>query len=167
MDVTINAVEMYIASQVGTMRYIASRQKNFQDRGIANDWDGDCNGAIGELAVAKSLRIYWNPTLNSGKKPDVSGYQVRATTRKNGCLIIRPNDKLEEVYILATFKFPIVRLCGWMWLSEAKIQKFHRPEDNMGPEAYWVHQNDLMHTPLPKVTNYVREQTFVAAELSL
>lgn len=150
LEVPINSVEMYLAAQVGTMRYVASRQRGLPEViHSGQDWDGDCHGAIGELAVAKSLGVYWHPTVNEGKSPDVAGYQVRATNRSPGYLIIRPASVKNEVYIFCTIKFPIVKICGWMWLVDAKVPAFLRKADDKGPEAHWVPQSKLMRTTLP------------------
>jgi hypothetical protein len=149
--VDVSAVETYIAAQVGSMRHVASLQQgSFKGTFSRQDWDGDCNGTIGEMALAKALGTYWSPSINVGKAADVAGYQVRTTTHRDGCLIIRGPDEKNEPYVLCIFEFPRVVIPGWIWLAEAKVDAFRRPADSNGPEAFWVPQKNLRSEPLPQ-----------------
>lgn len=153
--VTLTNPEIYVASQIGVMRNVASHQRNLprtnRSAEYNNDhqWETDINGALSEMAVAKAFGVYWNPTVNVGKLADVGKIQVRSNTRKNGHLIIRKRDSDDEVFMLVLCNNPDFTLAGWIWSKDAKIQEFYRPENQYGVEAWWVSQDKLNKTALP------------------
>lgn len=59
-------------------------------------------GAIGECAFAKFANIYWDGSVNrfNGMGQDVGDFQVRARSAKNLPMIIRPNDKDNDLFVL-------------------------------------------------------------------
>lgn len=147
--VVLTHPEIYIASQIGVMRNVASHQRNLprtnRDADANNDhqWETDINGALAESAAAKAFGVYWNPSVNVGKLADVGNLQVRSNTRKNGHLIIRGSDKDEEIFLLVICRNPEFYLVGWMRASDAKVDKFYRPANQYGVEAWWVDQDSL------------------------
>lgn len=154
-SVTLTHPEIYLASQIGVMRNVASHQRKLPrgNRGAEanNDhqWETDINGALAEMAVAKAYGVFWNPTVNVGKTADVGIIQVRSNTRLNGHLIIRASDKDTEPFMLVICQNPVFHVVGWMMASEAKSPKFYRPENKYGVEAWWVDQDSLIRDPLP------------------
>ena len=59
-----------------------------------SDWATDIDGALAEIAPAKWLGVWYEPTNMNFKGPDVGRQvQTRSTTYENGHLIFRPNDK--------------------------------------------------------------------------
>jgi hypothetical protein len=146
--ITLSWAELMIAGQIGTMRLVASRKQGFPDSSNPNtavklDWKTDFEGAAAEMAYAKYRNVYYDPTVNTFKAPDVAGDQVRSTTYKMGRLIVRGKDVNEERYILVVCSAPTYRMAGWIWTSEAKKSEWFRPEDETGPSAWWVPQDAL------------------------
>jgi hypothetical protein len=76
-------------------------------------------GCIGEMALAKYLRIDWGHTQYNKNAYDVGGYEVRSTLRGNGCLLTHESDK-PAIYILATLDpvDRVIELRGWQTLYE-------------------------------------------------
>jgi hypothetical protein len=152
--IQLTSPEIYIASQIGVMRNVASHQRNLprgnRDAEANNDhqWETDINGALAELAVAKAYGVYWNPSVNVGKAADVGVIQVRSNTRKNGHLIIRKSDKDHEPFMLVICQNPVFHIVGWMIAGEAKRDEFYRPADKFGVEAWWVDQASLNKNPI-------------------
>jgi hypothetical protein len=62
-------------------------------------------GLCGELAVARHCGVEdWVPGLNTfHNTPDVGEFEVRATARRDGRLIIRPGEPMDRHYWLVTF----------------------------------------------------------------
>jgi len=84
----------------------------------------DVEGAAAEMAVAKYFGVYWYPSVNSGKAADVKNFQVRSTNHKNGKLIVRENDEKNEQYILVTCNVQKFNIIGWIWLNDAKQDRY-------------------------------------------
>ena len=153
--VTLTYPEIYVASQIGVMRNVASHQRELprtnRSAEFNNDhqWETDINGALAEISVAKVFGVYWNPSVNVGKAADVGTIQVRSNTRKNGHLIIRKRDKDDEIFMLVICQNPIFHIVGWIKACDAKVPCFYRPENKYGVEAWWVDQGSLHTDPLP------------------
>lgn len=145
VKIELTNVELLIASQVGAMRRVASIQRHLTNQKQSNksQWEIDIDGAAAEMAVAKYLNVYWLPTVNAGKAADVSGFQVRSTTREYGSLIIRENDVKNEKYILVISQAKTFIIVGWIWCDEGKQEKFWKTKDENGLPAWWVPQSEL------------------------
>ena len=135
-----------VAGQIGTMRLVSSRKKGLIDQvdakvGIKLDWTTDFDAAAAEMAYAKYRNVYYDPTVNTFKAPDVAKDQVRSTLHLGGNLILRGKDIAEERYILVICSSPVYRMAGWIWASEAKQEKWLQPK--YGKNIWWVPQEDL------------------------
>lgn len=110
-------------------------------------------GAIGEYAAAKALGKCWSPAVgildtNTG---DLSGVHVKATTRTDGSLIVRPHDPPELPYVLAILRLTdrdgmFVTLPGWIQGSDARDDRYWRDRDprrGVHRAAWFVPQSDL------------------------
>jgi hypothetical protein len=153
--ISLTGPETYIAAQIGVMRNVAAHQRGLPrgnrsaEFNNAHQWETDVNGALAELAVAKAYGVYWNPSVNVGKAPDVGSLQVRSNTNKNGHLIIRESDKDDEIFVLVICQNPDFHVVGWIPANEAKVDKFFRPANQYGVAAWWVDQASLRMEALP------------------
>jgi len=145
IEVTLTPSELFVSSHVGCLRHISSIQRKLPNivAGSKDDWNSDVDGASAEMAVAKHLGVYWNQSVNAGKAPDVLEYQIRSTSHRNGCLIIRERDKVDATYILVITNPPIFKIIGSIHSTIAKQDKYWRKADDMGVGAWWVPQCDL------------------------
>jgi len=126
--VTLSDADMLNAVIVGARRRIKAYKLGRPAYHVKADpgkpppyWQIDLTGAIGELAVAKYLNLYWDMSIVEDVKQvegDVGRYQVRSTERPDGGLIIRDPDK-QVPFILAIVTDNVVRLPGWLWRSDA------------------------------------------------
>jgi len=155
--VTLVRSELYVCGLVATIRRVVSIYAHLDKNKHAykSDWDTDFDGTCGECAAAKHYGRYWPMSVtfpgvddaSSYKKFDIDGFQVRATPWRDGHLIVRPNDKLGERYILAiTVDLPVVRLVGSFSSDEAK-QDCYRHTDAQGFEYWRVSQAKLHDLP--------------------
>jgi len=144
-------VEVRMACILGIERRIQSRQQNRNtDKAAArntDNWAIDIDGALAEMALAKYLGVFFNPTINTFKEPDVKRYQVRSTSYANGHLIIRPDDKPRELpdqeFVLGITTFmPDIHLVGMLTAGEAAVDQYWRDD------SWWVPNGHL--GPLPE-----------------
>ena len=143
MEVTLTTHEMAIAAWVGVRRNVESRRRGLRDRhGYKGDgWQVHIEGAGGELAVAKALDMYWDGSVNTFKRADLPGIQVRtALTHKN--LIVRPADAPDEVFVLVTGQMPDYQVHGRLRGSDAMQPQFLSGVGGR-PPAYFVPPSKL------------------------
>ena len=133
-----------MASEIGRLRQLASVKAGRQDQhGFAGDgWSEHIEGACGEQAVAKALNVYWDGSIDSFKRDDLPGLQVRTRSNHQWDLLIRPNDPDQAVYVLVTGRCPSYRVHGWIHGHEAKQACWLRDYGNR-PPAYFVPQSAL------------------------
>jgi len=137
--------EVAMAANVGLARQLAALRAGRPDRhgyhGLG--WTEHCEGACGELAVAKIMGIYWNGSIDSFKLPDLGGnLQVRTRSGDNYELIVRLNDANADRFILVTGRAPIFTVRGWIAGSAAKRDKWIQTHGNR-PAAFFVPQHAL------------------------
>lgn len=146
IEVKLTESEMRMAAGVGIDRQIQSVVRGLQDKHgyTGNGWDIHILGALTELVVAKHFGLYWEGGVNTFKKPDVAGYQIRYNNTTPNYLIIRPEDDVKETYICVVGKAPTFFIAGWMTGKEAKVKKwFGNPFKNKRPDAFCVPVNEL------------------------
>lgn len=144
ISVKLNQYEMIEAGNIGMLRRILSLNK-LNDRmhsPYSNPWQIDMEGAMAEMAYAKAMGVYWPAGVGTFKAPDVGSVQVRATERHDNSLIIRSNDKDEDVYVLVTGSAPQYNIVGWIRGADGKNPSFVKTP-NGGAPAYFVPQSKL------------------------
>ena len=102
-------------------------------------------GCLGEKALAKHADKYWNGTIGRVDLPDVGEWQVRARTRIDYEMVLHPEDKDDEIFVLAhviTASLPRVRLSGWIYGRDGKKKEFWKNLGNDRP-AFFVPHNQL------------------------
>ena len=145
--ITLTETEMRSASLVGIERQMDSMRKGSKDSyGFqGNPWGNHVLGALGEKAVAKLLRVYWDEsvgTYNEGY--DVGNYQVRTSASHYAGMTIRHRDNDRKKYILVTGTGPTFRIHGWMYAGEAKRHpEWLEDKQNRGSPAFFVPQSAL------------------------
>jgi len=104
-------------------------------------------GAYGERAFFKFLGRPWEHLVDTFKAPDVPGtrYQVRTATKDTGDLVVRENDKDDEVFVLVVPNpsLPEFRIVGWMEGAEAKVPENWKQPNPSLPPAWFVPQAAL------------------------
>lgn len=138
--IILNSTELMIASLAGSMRRVSSIKDGLNKNKHAekSDWSTDVDGAAAEMAFAKFLNVYWSAANNSFKEPDVGTWQVRSTSRKDGHLIIRHNDKeLEERFVLIITEPPKYHIVGFILNLNSRQDRYWRGD------SWWVPQTDL------------------------
>lgn len=155
IQVTLGSRELLLAAEVGAWRHIESRRSALTNKvGYEGfGWHTDVEAACAEIAVARALNLYWSGAVDGARSKDVGfRYQVRHTTRPDGCLILRETDAAEDIYILVTGASPSLVIRGWVEGYEGKAPSFWKV-DVQSP-AWFVPQSALY-----RMENLPREET--------
>ena len=146
MIVTLTWSEQLFAAQAGVMRRISAIHKKRDEpykTPTGDLWGIDVESSGAEAAVAKALRRYWQPLSTIAETDgDVSGVEVRSTTRKDGHLIVHDRDKDHAPFVLVRGVFPVYDLVGWMYGRDAKQDQYKTTQVRFG-YAYFVPDRDL------------------------
>lgn len=146
VTITLTWSECLLASQIGMLRQIESLKKGLPDKhgfdGLG--WDVHIEGAMGELAVAKYLGVYWSGSVNTFKNlPDVDSLEIRTRSKPEYELIVRENDSDDSVFVLVTGKCPKYTLVGCIPGAQAKSPQWRKTHGGR-PPAYFVPHSALL-----------------------
>lgn len=88
-------------------------------------WNIHIEGAGGEIALAKALGMYWSGSVNTFKVGgDVGELQVRTRSQHYYDLILRPDDRDDDLFALVTGLMPNYLVRGWTYARDAKRSEF-------------------------------------------
>jgi hypothetical protein len=147
VNVRLTWSEALLGATIGVQRQLEALAKGRPDShgfdGL-DGWSKHVEGACGELAVAKVLDKYWGGTVNTFKDGGDIGaaIQVRTRTKDYYDLIVRDDDKPEDVFVLVVGKAPSFRVVGWIRGRDAKQPAWIQHHGNR-PAAYFVPQAQL------------------------
>lgn len=101
-------------------------------------WSEHIEGACGEAAVAKVLNRFWNGSVDTfATGGDVGDIQVRTRSSHDYELLVRPDDRDSDVFILVTGRAPTFRVIGYIWGRDAKRPEWLQTHGSR-PAAYFV-----------------------------
>lgn len=153
--VQLTLSEILIGSFVGVMRHVQDMKRKYEDAhggdGNLKDWQVDCEGALGEMALAKHLGFYWSGNIGNVKAPDVGPYEVRTAGEHWHHLLLHPTDKDDRPYVLVTGKDGRYRLQGWILGRDGKQQRWWKEKVN-GRPCFFVPQSALQ--PIDTLKHY-------------
>ena len=146
MRVTLEWFEVLLAATVGVRRQLEALRSGRPDcHGFdgATGWQVHIEGACGEMAFAKATGRYWSGSINTFKAGgDVGNIQVRTRSRDDYDLIVRDDDRDEDIFVLVIGKAPTFRVVGWIQGAEAKRPSW-RHVYGARPPAFFVPQAAL------------------------
>lgn len=140
--VELSRAEVALASLAGAMR----ETKNF-GRDDAPGFDGTLgdhvDGAIAEVALAKLLGRYWLAVVDDFRTLDGDvGARVQVRwTKYDGPeprLRVRSKDADGDAFVLVTGRPPRLRVWGWAFGVEAKLDEFLDTPDPRRPPCYFA-----------------------------
>jgi hypothetical protein len=153
MEVKLTLGELHMAAQIGTLRHIEALRKGLPDRyGFDGEtgWTVHIEGAAGEIAVGKTLGIYWGGSVNTFKtEADVGKLEVRTRSKDYYELLIRDSDSSDSAYVLVTGKAPTYNVVGWIFGKDAKQPQWKK-EYGGRPAAYFVPHDSLLSIDILK-----------------
>jgi len=157
--VLLDECELEIASQVAAFRCKRVLKKGLGrghgQKGIGFE-DRHLPGAMGEIALAKHLRLYWGGSMNDfGVFGDVGAYEVRGSWHQNAHLCVYESDtrtpggqEKNPLVVLVTIKYPEATICGCMRAKEAlgndRYRELGSKYSRPNAQQWWVPQSDLL-----------------------
>ena len=144
-EVMLTGFEMFHAAMVGCRRQISALQDGRTPNAgyTGSGWEIHIQGAGGELAFARYRNLYWSGSVNTFKKGgDVGDIQVRTRSNPDYDLIVRPEDRDEDTFVLVVGTIPRFRIIGWIRGGDAKQPRFLKHHASR-PRAYFVPQTEL------------------------
>ena len=139
-SIQLEPFELTRAAGLGVQRQVHNLFTSKKDKNSCPTGEGfHCHiiGACGELAVAKSLGVYWLGVLGDFTVPDIGPVQVRTTDCPGGSLILHPDDPDDAPFVLVVGQNACYRIVGWIYGREGKNERFWRTEDVRSP-AYFI-----------------------------
>lgn len=110
-------------------------------------------GAVGELALARVLRVPWEQAVNTyHSRPDVAGYEVRCRGRHDYDLLHRADDDPTRRYALVTWEQADpwqARVHGWLLGADCRRPEWQETHGNR--ERAWFVPQAALH---PFVVGY-------------
>jgi hypothetical protein len=146
MQVTLEWHEYAMGSEVGKLRMLASIRRGSAHRyGMDRQgWTEHIEGACAELAVAKTLGVYWDGSVDTFKgRPDLPGVEVRWRSRPEWDLIVRPDDDPDAWFVLVVGSCPTYTVVGAMQGRDARRDEWSRDYGGR-PPAWFVPQAHLL-----------------------
>lgn len=145
VHVVLTWQELRAAAGCGVTRRIVSLHQgnNAHVHTRHSNWSTDIDGAAAELAAAKVLGLFWSPSVNTFKAPDVGSIQVRSTSYASGHLLVRPNDPDDAVFLFLRGSYHRWEVVGSIRSSSAKQPAFWRPGNGSEVGCWWVPDHAL------------------------
>ena len=146
IEVKLTLAEMQIAAHSGIQRQLQNLKNNAQPAhgaGNKNDWQLHIEGALGEMALAKHLGVYWD---GKGKMraPDVGAIDVRTRSKHSYDLIVHDRDDDARYIYLLTGGNGQYRVHGGIHARDAKQERYWKDPAG-GRPAYFVPQAHLQN----------------------
>ena len=146
VEIELTRHNYFMAGPVGVSPHVkgAYKQGRYGAGNAEGGWPFYCDGACGEMSVAKWLNVFYDGALGNFAAKDVGAIcQVRTTPYANGCLLLHPGDHDEDRFILVlAHKAPRYVLRGWLLGRDGKQQQWW-PGKNPDRPAFWVPQSEL------------------------
>ncbi len=142
--VTLDPTECARAALIGSGRVLRNRRDGTQHsnggkRDAYRDLGRDIESVGAEMAFAKWIGRYYEPTTRPDDGTDVAGIQVRSTPVPHGALLLHEKDT--GPCVLVTGELPTFTMRGWITAEAAKTPAHWR--DGARP-CYWVDQGELL-----------------------
>jgi hypothetical protein len=141
VEVQLSASELVQAATIGAQRHVFAIAKGLPDRhGFEGaGWDVHIEGAAGELAFCKATGRYWDATINTFKTGGDVGTRIQVRTRSKTWydLLVRPDDRPDDIFVLVLGRSPTFRVAGWISGQEAQRPEYLQSYGNR-PTAYFV-----------------------------
>lgn len=170
MQITLTSYEVGAGVRVGGLRHYQSVLRGIPDKsesGNAGGWSYDIEGALGEIAAAKALNLYWSGSVNSFGECDLGGIQIRTRSKAYYDLLVRPRDDENCIWVLVTGSAGTYDVVGWINGTEAKQEQWLKTPNDREP-AYFIPKSalkpieTLSHADIEQVRNQQRSNRKVA-----
>jgi hypothetical protein len=156
IDIILTPYEYEVAVYIGLRRQEEAVKKGLKDQhglefGSKDPLRCHVEGVAGEIACSRALNIYWRPSVNTFKAPDLlDNLQVKTRGEHYYDLLVRPRDNDNDLFVLVT-RSPdpadmLYRVHGYLSGAESKRPEYLKNHGGRAP-AYFppqkvLHSND-------------------------
>jgi len=147
MRVRLEWYEAVTAAEVGIRRELNARRKGSPDSVYKDDtasWGTHAEAAGAEMAVAKALGLYWDGSVNVGRREDIPGTSLDVRWNQHpgrtSCKV-KPRDT--GIILAVRGNSPDYELLGWIRADEAKRAEWLAPPRLDYPPIWLVPQSSL------------------------
>ncbi len=143
--IELTPTQLNVCNSIAFRRWYVS-QSSANNHGLAvKSIDLDYWACCAECAAAAVLGVFWPMGINTYKAEDLAGgYQVRSTDITDGCLIIRPDDDPNALYVLVVILGSnLFRVFPAIWGYGARKDEYWRTP-NGRPGCWMVPQAAIM-----------------------
>lgn len=123
------------------MRYVQNLRNGRKDKhgcSLEVGWQTHCEGACGELVLAKHLGVYWSGSIGAMKADDVARFQVRTRSRHSYELNLFRDDPPDRAFVLVTGTAPRFRIRGWIYARDGQSDSYWSDPAKNGRPAFFV-----------------------------
>jgi hypothetical protein len=146
IKIELTPFEVLVGGLIGTARNDQALRGRFRESTGQSNGDkfgNNIEGLLGEIAVCRWRKIYWDMSMGAVGGPDAGPYEVRTNcSRLYDDLNLRPGkDELKKNKISVCAFTPVFRLDGWIWGDEAMKAapcEWFRLGAPGRPPAWWV-----------------------------
>lgn len=139
--ITLTSGEIRQGALVGVMRQVENFEKGRRDAfGAERDrgWQYAIEGALGEMAFAKWLNVYWHGA-HTFRADDVTGrWEVRTRSKHSYDLIVHPEDPDWKRVVLLTGLNGTYYVRGEILAGDAKRPEWWKDPTEKNRYAYFV-----------------------------
>ncbi len=142
MKIHLASYETMMAVSIGGRRQIAAIYKGLKDQHgyEGSGWEVHINAAGGEIAGAKAMDRYWSGSVNTFRcGGDVGEIQIKTRSAHHYDLLVRPQDRDDDIFVLVTGVIPDFRVHGWLRGRDAKKPEWLKTHGER-PPAYFAPQ---------------------------
>lgn len=129
MIVKLTPQELFLGATQGIMRACTAIGKGRIDTDDerpeheVDRWMIDIEGALGEMAAAKGLGVYWSG-VSKFRGEDAGRYEVKTTRWEKGRLLLPRGADDDKPYVLAVGQLGTYDLVGWAFGRDVKQPQY-------------------------------------------
>lgn len=143
--IKLTLAEMLLGAQAGCQRQVQNLKNKVQHAygaGNDDDWQLNIEGALGEMALAKYLGVYWDGK-GQMRAPDVGNVDVRTRSQHYYDLILHPNDPDDRRFYLLTGQNGEYQVHGSILAKDGKKEEFWSDPSRKNRPAFFVPKSAL------------------------
>lgn len=148
-DIVLTPSEILQGALVGVLRQSRAMQNGWKPAAGATEdrhWQIHIAGALGEVAVAKYLGVYWSGVGELGQTDvgGTTGHDVRCRAGATDELPIKADDPNDRRFYLVTGGYGVYKFRGWFMAGDGKREEW-LVKCADGRNLYFVPQGELHH----------------------
>lgn len=147
-EIELGQTEIIHGAMMGVLRQVQNilkGRKPAYGAGKKNDWQIHVEGALGELALAKYLGVFWSG-VGRLRAPDVGIVDVRTGAKHSHRLMLHPPDPANRVYWFVTGINGKYQIRGWILGKDGKRDEWWKDPKGTNRWAFFVPTSEL-HQP--------------------